>query len=161
MKALVILHLLAFSFSMHQSFADQQVVEIEEDCSKDLILSYFPEKIVNNVLQSYNIAQELWPAINEDLKSQDAIIVSKVEDKTKSMNPNPLRDPAQKDIAVNIFRETLYETFSDVMKKYGVDSPEQSQAMMNQIQYEKAEHFKRCMDKRREHSRIKNSQVNE
>jgi len=155
-RTLILLILIVLGLPGQYIFSEE--LEQDENCSKDLILSYFPENIVNTVLMSYRVPQNSWASINEELHDQDEMILSKVEAKTSQMNPNPLNDPALKAVAVNIFRETLYETFGDVMNKYGIDDEDQIQAMMDEIQYKKAEHFKKCIDKRKARSHFNNSE---
>jgi len=117
-----------------------------DDCSKELLISYFPEPFVNDVLSEYEISKDLWPQINQALQDQDRTIISTVEAKASKMNPNPLKDPSQRNAAVSIFKETLYETFAAVMNKYGIDDKSQISAMLDEIQYKKAKRFRECME---------------
>lgn len=118
-----------------------------DDCSKELLISYFPEPFVNEILAEYQISKDLWPQINSALQDQDKTIISTVEAKAAKMNPNPLKDPSQRNTAVAIFKETLYETFAKVMNQYGIDDKEQIAAMLDEIQFKKAKRFRECMEK--------------
>ncbi|MEM1283189.1 MAG: hypothetical protein AAGG81_06510 [Chlamydiota bacterium] len=119
--------------------------EIQVDCSKNLLLSYFPESVVNEVLGDYRVPQNLWPAINADLAEQDTIIVNIVDQKSRAIQQNSAYDVRQKDVVVGIYRETLYEVFAETLKKYGIDRKAQAEAMLDQIQYKKGKLFKECM----------------
>lgn len=138
----MVVGLFILSFTGGQLSANE---EAQAECSKNLLLSYFPESVVNEVLSSYNVQQNLWPAINADLAKQDAIIVSIVEKKSTALKQNPQYDVKQKDIAVGIYRETLYEVFAETMKKYGIDRQAQVEAMLDEIQYKKGKLFNECM----------------
>lgn len=118
-----------------------------DDCSKELLISYFPEPFVNEVLKEYQIPKEQWAEINQALQDQDRTIISTVEAKAAKMTPNPLKDPSQRNVAVSIFKEILYEAFANVMNKYGIDDKNQITAMLDEIQYKKAKRFRECMEK--------------
>lgn len=126
-------------------FADNALAE----CSKELLLAYFPEAFVNEALKKFNVPESEWAGINEELAAKDKDVISIVEDKASKIDPNPLKDPQQRQAAVKIFRETLFEVFSGVMKKHGVTDDKQIQAMLDEVQLHKANRFKECMEKQR------------
>jgi hypothetical protein len=122
--------------------------EPQENCANILLISYFPESVVNQVLSEYQVSQDLWPAINADLAKQDDVIISIVEKKAASMEPNPLYDVNQKNVAVNVYRQSLFEVFSQTMNKYGIDRRERIEAMLDEIQYKKGKLYNDCMQKK-------------
>ena len=65
------------------------------------------------------------------------------------MNPNPLKDPAQRQAAVKLFKETLFEIFSEVLTQHGVKDPKQIQAMLDDVQQQKAKRFAQCMEQQK------------
>src|SRR5690348_4739420 len=102
-----------------------------DECSKELLLSYFPETFVNDSLKRFNIPQDKWAGINASLSSKDKDIVKIVEQKASTMTPNPLKDPQQRQAAVKLFRETLLQVFSDALKDNGIQDTSQFQAILD------------------------------
>lgn len=140
--------------------ADPAVPAVMDECSKDLLLSYFPEKFVNETLKRFNISEDRWAAINATLSIKDKDIVRLVEQKASSMNPNPLKDPQQRQAAVKLFRETLLQVFTDSLKSNGIQDSNQFQAMLDDIQQQKAKKFAQCMEKQREQLQTDAQKVN-
>jgi len=118
-----------------------------DECSKDLLLSYFPEPFVIQTLKQFNIPEEAHQMIAKELQEKDKEVVRLVEMKAERMDPNPLRDPRHRQEAVKLFRETLFELFSSVLNKYQVTDKAKIQAMLDEIQRQKAEQFARCMER--------------
>jgi len=122
--------------------------EPQDDCANFLLISYFPESIVNEVLSAYQVSQGLWPAINADLAEQSDVVVNIDEKKAASMKSNPMYDVTQENATANVYRQSLFEVFSQTMNKYGIDRPEQIEAMLDEIQYKKGELYDDCMQKK-------------
>lgn len=135
-----------FSLLASPVFADTGTAE----CAKELLLAYFPEAFVSQTLKKYNVPESEWAGINQELAAKDKDIIGKVEEKAAKLDPNPLKDPQQRQAAVKIFRETLLEVFSGVMKDHKITDEKQIQAMLDDIQLQKAARFKMCMEKQRE-----------
>lgn len=117
------------------------------ECSKELLLSYFPEMFVGETLKRFNVPEDQWEGIKRDLASKDKDIIKLVEAKAQNMNPNPLKDPQERKAAIELFKGTLLQVFSDVMKEHGVTDDKQIQEMLTDIQQRKAERFTKCMQK--------------
>lgn len=118
-----------------------------DDCSKELLLAYFPDAFVMETLKKFNVPQDQWDAIKKELNSKDKEVIKIVEQKASQMSPNPLKDPQQRQAAVKIFRETLLQIFGDVMKAHGITDPTQIQSMLDDVQQQKAKRFAKCMEK--------------
>lgn len=120
-------------------------------CSKELLLAYFPETFVSETLRKFNVPQEKQDAIVKDLASKDKEVVKLVEEKASKLTPNPLKDrsPEQRQVAVKIFRETLFEVFSTSLKANGFTDTNQIQSMLDDIQQQKAKNFAQCMEKQK------------
>lgn len=123
------------------------VSETIDECSKELLIAYFPEVFVKETLKKFNVPQSSWAAITQELNGKEADIIKMVEEKAEKMKENPLKDPKQRQEAVKIFRETLLQVFSGVMKKNGVTDDKQIQSMLDDIQQQKAKRFAQCMEK--------------
>lgn len=121
-----------------------------EECSRELLLSYFPEAFVNDTLKRFNIPEDKWAAINKSLSNKDKEVVKLVEEKASAMTPNPLKDPQQRQAAVKLFRETLLQVFSEALKENGLTDTNQYQAMLDDIQQQKAKKFAECMEKEKQ-----------
>lgn len=120
--------------------------QVEDGCTEEILLSYYPEKFVAITLERFEIPQSQWSSIQNELKDKDKEVVPRVEEKAGKMTPNPLRDPQKRQQAIKIFRETLYELFADVMQAHGINKQEQIQAMLNDIQQQKARQFAQCVE---------------
>lgn len=117
-----------------------------EECAKELV-TYFPELIVNETLKKFHIPEDQWEEINRDLTEKDKNIVKIVEEKAEKMNPNPLKDPKLRQVAVKLFKETLYATFSETLQQHNITDEKQIQEMLDDIQQQKAKKFASCLEK--------------
>lgn len=119
----------------------------DEECPKELLMSYFPAKFVGVTLSKNNIPADKIELIQKELAEKDKEVVQAVEEKAAKMDPNPLKDPAQRDQAKKIFRETLYDLFAGVLNKNGITDSGQIHTMLDDIQRQKAEQFAKCVEK--------------
>lgn len=120
-----------------------------DECARELLLSYFPEPIVIDTLKRFSVPQDKWSGITATLSNKDKEVVKIVEQKAADMNPNPLKDPQQRQAAVKLFRETLLQVFSDALKENGITDTSNFQAMLDDIQQQKAKKFAMCMEKQK------------
>lgn len=121
-----------------------------DDCAKELLLSYFPAPIVNETLKRFDVPKDKWDGIAKSLASKDKDVVKTVEQKASAMNPNPLKDPQQRQAAVKLFRDTLLQVFTDAMKDNGITDTSKFQAMLDDIQQQKAKMFAMCMERHKQ-----------
>ena len=126
-----------------------QTPAASDECAKELLLSYFPEPLVNETLKRFGVPQDKWAGIAKSLASKDKDVVKLVEQKAATMNPNPLKDPQQRQAAVKLFRETLLQVFTDAMKENDMQDESQFQAMLDDVQQQKAKKFAMCMEKQK------------
>lgn len=120
-------------------------------CSKELLISYFPQVFVTETLKKFDIPHDKWDSIIKGLADKDPEVLRAVEDKASKMEPNPFKDRSaqQRQIAVKIFRETLFEKFNDVLKANGITDAKQVQAMLDDIALQKAKNFAACIEKQK------------
>ncbi len=152
MKKLIralIIPIVCFSSIQAAEAAAEASNQTVDECSKELLLSYFPEPFVKETLKKHQVSEDKWNSIVQDLAANDKTVIQKVEGKADKMNPNPLKSPEYREQAITIFRETLLEIFSEVMNKNGITDKEQIQAMLDEIQHLKAKRFAQCMEKTR------------
>jgi hypothetical protein len=138
-----------------EEFSQGQQMSDEERCAKEILMRHFPEKLVEAALKKFQIPEDQQAAIVKELAEKDGNIVKMVEEKASTMNPNPLRDPQMRQQAVRLFRETMLEQFSGVLKAHGVTDDAKIQQMLDEVQLQKAKQFSECMEKM--HPEIKRS----
>lgn len=120
-----------------------------EDCAKELLLSYYPPEFVKESLKKYHVPPEKWDEIIDGLKQKDQDVIRQVEEKAGQLNPNPLKDPQQRQQAIKIFKDTLYEVFASVLKPAGVTDDKTIQNILDDVQQQKAKRFAQCIEKRK------------
>lgn len=145
----LIVPILLFSSLSAASVDEKASSPTVDECSRELLLSYFPEPFVKETLKKNQISEDKWDSIIKDLASNDKDVLPRVERKADKMSPNPLKSPEHREQAITIFRETLLEIFTEVMNKNGVTDKEQIQTMLDEIQHLKAKRFAKCMEKTR------------
>jgi len=123
--------------------------EASTECSKEMLLSYFPAPFVKETLKNHQVPQDKWDAIIKDLDANDKSVIKKVESRAEAMNPNPLKSREHREEAISIFRETLLEIFTETMNKNGITDKEEIQAMLDEVQHLKAKRFAECLEKMR------------
>lgn len=122
----------------------------DDECSQEILLSYYPAVFVKETLKKFNVPEDKWEAINKELGTRDKEIIKIVESKAAKVNPNPLKDPQQRQAAVKLFRETLVDNFGAVMKAHGVTDDKQIQEMLDDVQQQKARRFAHCMQQQKQ-----------
>lgn len=147
MKAQIFTCLTTLCLSVGTFTAVQAAETSVDECSKELLLAYFPEPFVVETLKKFNVPEDKWGTISKDLVSKDKEVVRIVEEKAATMDPNPLRDPQARQAAVKLFRDTLLGLFTDVLKANGVTDEKQIQDMLDDVQQQKAQRFAKCMQK--------------
>lgn len=120
-----------------------------DECSRELIMAYFPEQFVKETLKKFNVPEDQWGAIVTELNAKDKDVISIVEEKASKIDPNPLKDPSQRLQAVKIFRDTLFEIFSGVLKQHGVTDEAQIQQMLTDVNKQKTARFTQCVERQR------------
>lgn len=129
------------------------------ECTSELLLSYFPEPFVRETLMENDIPKDKQDAIVQDLKGKDRVVVELVEQKAEKMNPNPLKNPENRMAAIKLFRESLFTVFNDVMQVNGVTDESKIHKMLDTILDKKAKHFAYCMEKH--HRKTQNAEEND
>lgn len=119
------------------------------DYSKELITAFFPEGFMNEVMLKNQVPKEQWESINKDLTAKNSEVIPRVDEKASKIAPDLLVDPKQKQVAVKLFRETLFELFSEVMVSHGVTDNGKIQEIFDQLKQLKAESHFQSMQNRR------------
>lgn len=116
-------------------------------CTKEELMTFFPQQIVQSVLLKANVSKEQASEIAQELSHKDRELAKVVEEKAAKLEPNPFKDLSQRDLAVRIYRETLYEIFAKVLKAHGVSDEDQIQVLLDAVQVEKSKLFIECIRK--------------
>lgn len=120
----------------------------EKICQSDILLSYFPEPIVDEVLKKNQIPENLWASILADLAKQNALVEKIVAKKNAEMKRNPFWNMKKKNDTTDIYLETLHDLFSQTMQKFGVTNQDQVASMLDEIHYRKGKLIKHCMQQK-------------
>lgn len=126
---------------------DSKLMEEAMGCSKEVLMTFFPQPIVKAILIRNKIPAEQAEAISKELANKDQDIVKMVEKKAAQSENNPFRDFSHREEAIKMFREILFEVFSDVLKKYGVEDKEKLRKILDDIQEAKGKLFVECIKK--------------
>lgn len=136
--------LISLSLAAENSKSPSTVISAT-GCSKEILLAYFPDVFVKETLAKFKVPADKWDRIIQGLNERDKNIIKIIEEKAQKLNPNPLKDSQQRQAAVKLFRETLLEQFSDVVKASGITDDKQIQSMLDDVQQQKAKHFAMCI----------------
>ncbi len=120
--------------------------DVRKECSRELLMVFFPESIVKGTLKKYNVPESKWDGITKSLAAKDRNIMKDIEDSAGQMSPNPIRDPQ---VRVKMLREKLLQVFTAAMSENGMTDSSQFQAMVDEIQKEKVNKYQMCLQTRK------------
>lgn len=112
-----------------------------QDCSKEVLFSFFPRSIVRQVLQNNQIPQDRWEGILNGLSEQDKDLINRVESKASQLSPEMQNDRKQK---IQLLRDIMLQSFTDVMKDNGITDQKLIVKLLNEIQETRAKLFEAC-----------------
>lgn len=116
-------------------------------CTKEELMRFFPEQIVQSVLIKSKLPADQADAIAQDLSQKDRELARLVEEKSAQVEPNPFKNLSQRDLAIKIYRETLYEVFAKVLKAHGITNEDQIQTLLDELQEARSKLFIECIRK--------------
>lgn len=134
-------------FGLHTNTTIFAEATVDEECSEAVITAFFPPVFVEQTLQNFEIPVKYRSNIIRDLSQKDSEVIPAVEERAAAMDPNPLNDPAHRQEAVTLFRKTLLDIFYGVVQNYDVTDRTKAQAMLDDIQKQKLERFRSCVNK--------------
>lgn len=114
-------------------------------CRKEELLTFFPPMIVKEVLISHHIAENKVDVIAQELSKKQQVVIQIMEKKVSKMDPPPFEDVTQRDKALQIFKETLYEEFAAVLKSHDITDEKEIKAMLDDMQAIKGKLFVECI----------------
>ena len=127
-----------------QQSTPSQIIE-KFSCSRKELETFFPEPVVRSVLLKSNLSEEDANSIAAELAEKNSQWSKIIREKAAKLTPNPLEDLSQRDIGLKIYRETLYEVFSQMLKAHGISDEDKIQNMLDEIRETKSKWFMECI----------------
>ena len=116
-------------------------------CTKDVLIKFFPEPIVKQVLQKHQIPSDKAQSVAQALELKNSEITKTVEERTDETYAN---DTPSVGAISKIYQETVYEIFSNTLKEQGINDEDQIQTILEDIKSIRKKLFIDCI--RREYS---------
>lgn len=135
-----------------QGETTEAVLSNSMKCTKEELMAFFPQQIVESILIKAKIPKEEASKMALELSQKDRELAKLVENKAAKMEPNPFKDLNQRDLAIKIYRETLYEVFAKVLKSHGMTNEDQIQSLLDEMQAAKSKLFIECIRKQQPNS---------
>ncbi len=113
-------------------------------CFRILESNYFEPGALYQALSLHHVIQSQWNLIYQDLAKRSRDIPKIVKDKASRLSPNPLQDPYNKDVAVQILHDALYSLFVDVLRIHNITNESDIKNMFDYILSRKPEALQQC-----------------
>lgn len=135
------------SSTMLQGETTEVVLSNSMKCTKEELMRFFPEQIVQSVLVKSNIPKEKADVIAKTLSEKDRELAKIIEEKSANVGKNSSKNLSQRDLANKIYRETLYEVFAKVLKDNGITNDDQIQTLLEELGEARSKLFIECIRK--------------
>lgn len=125
------------------------IIQVDSSlCTKEVLMTFFPQPITKAVLLKHKVPEDKAEVISKELVKKSEAVTKSVEEKASKMETNPFTDLSQRDAAVKLFRETLFEVFSSVIKENQIEmDSNEIQALLDDMQEVKGRLFVECIKK--------------
>lgn len=134
-------------FASLEAETTEVVLSNSMKCTKEELMRFFPEQVVRPILIQAKIPEKEADAIAQALAQKDVELAKIVEEKSSKIDPNPFKNLSQRDLAIKIYRETLYEVFAKVLKEHGISDADQVQSLLDKLQEARSKLFIECIAK--------------
>lgn len=115
-------------------------------CTREILMAFFPQPIVQSILIKHHVAENQAKEVAQSLSTKDSEILQSIEKKSAMIKSQPLLDMNQREAAVQLFKETLFEVFSKTLSQYGVkEDQKEITALLDEIQETKGKLFIKCV----------------
>lgn len=115
-------------------------------CSKEELMKFFPQPIVKGVLMNdAHLPEQEADSIAQELAKADQRLEKMVDEKAARYNPNPLKNLGQRDQAIKIYQETLFEVFASTLKSHNIKDESQIRFLLEEIRSIKSKMFVDCI----------------
>lgn len=131
---------------------DQSDLSRYPKCSKEELMMFFPQPIVKNVLINAQVSKTDAEEIASELANKDRRMAKIVDEKASHYSPNPFKDLSQRDQAIKIYQETLFEVFANVLKSHGIKDENQIHSLLEEVRTIKSKMFIECIRQQQEAS---------
>lgn len=115
------------------------------NCSKEELLSFFPQPVIEFVLVQAHFSQEEAARIAQELSQKDGELRKLVEKKAAEVSPNPFQNSSQREIASKIYQETVYEVFAGILKTHGITDDRQIRSLLEEMRIIQSKLFVDCI----------------
>lgn len=121
-------------------------VEVEEmRCTKEELLSFFPKQIVQKVLIQFKIPALKASEVADELSAKNHVLIQMVEQRAADLDPNPFKDPTQREKAIQIYQEVLHDMLAQALKSHEAGAEEQVDLYLQEIRKVKSQLFVQCI----------------
>ncbi len=117
------------------------------NCSKEELLSFFPQPVIEYVLIHAHVSQEEATQIAKELAGKNRELLKLVEKKAAELSPNPFQSSNEREIAARIYQETLYEVFAQTLKAHGMTDDHQIRSLLEEMRVTQSKLFVDCIRK--------------
>lgn len=118
----------------------------QKDCSDDVLMVFFPKIFVEEVLKEHRIDKQKTDAIAKELATIDDSVITLIEERAKTMKPNPLEDMEAREARNELFSNALLKVFGDVLSRYDIKDRDVQIKMIEEIQNKRLNRWKECAD---------------
>lgn len=131
-----------------QAKTTEVVLSNSMKCTKEELMRFFPEQIVQDVLKKANLPQKEVDAITETLVKKDLELARIVREKVVQTDTERFKNTGKRALTMKIYQETLYEVFAQVLKQEsGITDKEKIQSLLNELQEARSKLFIECIRK--------------
>ena len=116
-------------------------------CTKEELMRFFPHQIVHALLIKANIPEDKADAIAKELSDRNKDFARILEEKSEKITPNPFKNLSQRDLANQIYQQTLYEVFANTLRTHGITDEEKIQSLLSQLKEDRTKLFMECIRK--------------
>ena len=113
-------------------------------CTREELINFFPEKLVEYVLMNGGISEQDALKIAKELSIKDRELAEFVEQKALQTNFRVSKSN-QKEETKRVYNEIIKEAFTKVLNSYGIKDQNLIQKMLDEIRLERSKHFVDCL----------------
>ena len=85
-------------------------------CTREILMAFFPQPIVQSILIKHHVAETQAKEVAQSLSTKDSEILQSIEKKSAMIKSQPLLDMNQREAALQLFKEALFEVFSKTLE---------------------------------------------
>lgn len=136
---------IGFLVSVEPGVETQSIAIDPSTCTKEDLMVFFPQPIVKAVLIRHHFSDSDAEHIAKMLAGKQSEIIHIIENKASQVHPNPFEDLSQRDVALKIFKETLYQVLRQVLQTYQKTNKEEIQAILEDTRVVRGRLFIECI----------------